>query len=945
MRWTEVRQGIAAAAFVLGAMVCLPATAWAQGNPEEPPPVGARGEQARQDADGNRRVMGGGPVADAAGEEPAEAATAGGPDDYGYTWNNVALNWIDVTKGTDTGMHGNSYDQRVGPVALPFAFKYYAGTYSAVYVAASGYLAFQDAEEWPGQVYVPSPAPPNAVVSPYSTEVNLAASGKKGRVFTLAGGTAPNRFFAVLWNEVQRAGEDELYTFEVVLHENGDIVFQYKTMAYNTDTGWYCGYTGIEDTEGLTGLRYQACDEVATGTAVRFYRPQPTARVSISPRGQGTFTKAGAGEAFRVTLWNNGELGTDTYKVALAAQWTAQVLHGDGSALTDTDGDGAADTGPVGQGQRKELLVRMQTPPVVAVGDNGSATLTVVSTRTPNWQRKTVLRSAVPAPFAQAYENYARMGVRVNAADPEGNRVGRLTDEPSSNGAAIAALPGGGHIVAWGGSSGPQAEVHYVVLDKNGAATTGVRTLKGGAEARGYVFDLGVSVTPDGVIGLAWILEEYRQINEDWQYRDNVFLATLDKEGSPLLAPANLTGYTGFGNGGTPLFSWQYNVRIAAPSAGRFFVAWEENGENEEGWYRSNVFYTVRGATNSVVKPNVQLSSTEQLGRDHAEMPVLAALADGNVLLAYKDFWERADVSYVELGADGSLLRGPATIGADHGYPRAAAQLSNGSILLVWARWAVTGTKLYYAVVDRASYALKTPPVWLENPASATGDDYPAIAADANGRAVVTWGEDDWAYRRFLYYALINGDGALVTPATAFLAAGVPANGKLPRLMTTGDSYSIATNRAFDPASTTLPDVGVAAPGLSTGAPGSMAQLTIGLMNRGLPPATSVVVTAVLDAQLQFVSAVPAPAQVQAADGEGAGGVALTWNLPPLAYLTVGQIVLTTGVPSATIGTTYPVTVSVAHGGADANPANMTVQTQVMAAQQLFTPLVAKSEE
>jgi uncharacterized repeat protein (TIGR01451 family) len=273
--------------------------------------------------------------------------------------------------------------------------------------------------------------------------------------------------------------------------------------------------------------------------------------------------------------------------------------------------------------------------------------------------------------------------------------------------------------------------------------------------------------------------------------------------------------------------------------------------------------------------------------------------------------------------------------------------LSNGSILLVWARWQRAGTKLYYAVVDRASYAPKTSPVWLENPASATGDNFPAIAADANGRAVVTWGEHDWAYRRFLYYALINGDGTLATPATAFLAAGAPANGALPELTTVRNNYSIATNRAFDPASATLPNVGVTAPGLSTGAPGGMAQTTIGLMNRGLPPATNVEVKAVLDAQLQFVSAVPAPAQVQAitgADGT-AGGVELTWNLPPLAFLSAGQIVLATGVPSATIGTTYPVTITVAHAGTDANPANMTVQTQVMAAQQLFTPLVVKSEE
>ena len=74
----------------------------------------------------------------------------GGPDDFGYTWDDsVAFNWIDATGGTDTGMSGHSGDQATGPVPLPFLFKYYENTYTQVYIAASGYLAFADAGYWP----------------------------------------------------------------------------------------------------------------------------------------------------------------------------------------------------------------------------------------------------------------------------------------------------------------------------------------------------------------------------------------------------------------------------------------------------------------------------------------------------------------------------------------------------------------------------------------------------------------------------------------------------------------------------------------------------------------------------------------------------------------------------------------------------------------------------
>lgn len=946
MRKTHYWQFAALAAFIAGVLVLLAvAPVLAQAIPAGAPPPGSpAGRGTWQDQDGNRRIDGGVEVRDA-----AVPAATGGPDDYGYTWDDsVAFSWIDATKGTDTGMSGYSRNQRTAPIALPFAFKYYAGTYSAVYIGASGYVAFQDANSWPGQASVPSPAPPNSVVSPYSTPLDLAGSGRKNRVFYLSGGTAPNRYFVAAWNEVRRSGEDEQYTFEVVLHESGDIVFQYKTMLYNIGTGYYCGYAGIEDAEGLVGISYKSCDEVGSGTSVRFYRPQPTGRVSISPRGQGLFTKAGASESFLVTLRNYGELGADTYRPTLSSAWPAQVLHRDGAPLKDTDGDGALDTGPIAQGQHMDLLVRMQTPAVVSVGDNNSAVLTVVSTRTPGWQRATVLRSAVPAPFVQAYEDSAHPGARVNFADPLGSRINRLAQNAAAGGTAIAALPGGGHVVAWSEDDGEMLRIRYVVLDQAGAPTSAARSLlrPDGSAPAGYATEVAASVAPDGVIGLAWRQYESRQNNGSWEYRDNIYLATLDVTGTVILGPTDLTGNTEFGTYETQLHPSLYGVQIASAGASQFVVAWANTMTSGDG-YTDNVHYTVRSANNIVIKPITQLSATDQLGKDHAQIPVLAPLASGSVILTYNDYWSDFPLSYVVLSSEGSVVRGPVPVGSGYGYPQAVAQMSNGALLLVWVDWNSTTTELFYAVVDSATDALQAGPIWLENPASATGDYGASIAADANGRAVVTWGERSSYYQFSRYYALLRQDGSLLTPPTAFLSAVVPGDGSEPRLTAADNGYAVAQNRAFDPSSTTLPDVAVATPPLSSGAPGGRAQVTIGLANHGLPIASSVVVTAQLAAELQYVSAVPEPVQMQAAGDTsmGQGGAELVWNVPSLSYLTYGQILLVTGVPSATIGSTYPVTITVAHAGADYDDGNMTVQTQVMVARELFTPLVTKGRE
>ena len=75
----------------------------------------------------------------------AAPQATGGPDDYGYTWDDsVALSWIDATSGTDTGMSGYG-GQAVG-VSLPFPFKYYENTFNSVYIVGAGYLSFSSGD-------------------------------------------------------------------------------------------------------------------------------------------------------------------------------------------------------------------------------------------------------------------------------------------------------------------------------------------------------------------------------------------------------------------------------------------------------------------------------------------------------------------------------------------------------------------------------------------------------------------------------------------------------------------------------------------------------------------------------------------------------------------------------------------------------------------------------
>src|ERR1041384_380534 len=78
-----------------------------------------------------------------------KAQTSGGPDTYGYTWqdsNNPGgpvFNWIDIGSlpGTVT-VSGLADDNIKGPFALTVPFHYYWYDHATFYIGSNGYLGF-----------------------------------------------------------------------------------------------------------------------------------------------------------------------------------------------------------------------------------------------------------------------------------------------------------------------------------------------------------------------------------------------------------------------------------------------------------------------------------------------------------------------------------------------------------------------------------------------------------------------------------------------------------------------------------------------------------------------------------------------------------------------------------------------------------------------------------
>jgi len=109
-----------------------------------------------------------------------------GHDQYGYQWqDDPNFNWIDATGGTLTGASKNNFSVS-GPIALPFAFKYYGQSFTDLYVSWNGFVSFTPGSS--SHVLIPLPQTPNGLISPYNATFG---SDNDSGVYLLTGGSAP----------------------------------------------------------------------------------------------------------------------------------------------------------------------------------------------------------------------------------------------------------------------------------------------------------------------------------------------------------------------------------------------------------------------------------------------------------------------------------------------------------------------------------------------------------------------------------------------------------------------------------------------------------------------------------------------------------------------------------------------------------------------------------
>ena len=192
--------------------------------------------------------------------------SVGGPDAFGYTYDDtVSYSW--VTASTNTTLTGD--DATSGAMNIGFNFPFYESNYSQLFFNTNGGVTFGSGSTNFGGFPIPTADVPNNFIAPLWDDIVVGSPYNTGAIYYSQGGTAPDRYFILEWRDVTTFGGSNPFSFEVILHENGDIVIQHQSVPE-----LYSSSVGIENIAGSVGLQYQFGNSgLSSSKAIRFYYP------------------------------------------------------------------------------------------------------------------------------------------------------------------------------------------------------------------------------------------------------------------------------------------------------------------------------------------------------------------------------------------------------------------------------------------------------------------------------------------------------------------------------------------------------------------------------------------------------------------------------------------------------------------------------------------------
>jgi hypothetical protein len=182
-------------------------------------------------------------------EAAGNTTIGGGPDAYGYTWLTDTYQFVDASGGITLALG----DDDAIAITLPFTFSFYNTATSILNVGNNGWAA---AGGWSSDVTVdndPIASAPANFLAPFWDDLDATS----GSVYVKTQGSAPQRRVIVEWRDRPHFDQVGKVTFEMILHENGNVLFQYQDVDFN-DTRYNRGASatvGVRGPDAANGLQ------------------------------------------------------------------------------------------------------------------------------------------------------------------------------------------------------------------------------------------------------------------------------------------------------------------------------------------------------------------------------------------------------------------------------------------------------------------------------------------------------------------------------------------------------------------------------------------------------------------------------------------------------------------------------------------------------------------
>ena len=183
----------------------------------------------------------------------------------GYSIQPAAYSWVPTNGMTSIALADDGVSTAR---ALPFTFPFGGRHYTNLYISANGLVGFTNvALGATGNMDLPTTATPNAIICPLWDNLNPAAGGN---VWFGTCGVAPFRSVVVSWVDVPHfvTTVQTRFTFQALLHESGQISFQYASVQ-NGHPMYVRGLSatiGVEDFMGAVAAKYSYNGTPATVT-------------------------------------------------------------------------------------------------------------------------------------------------------------------------------------------------------------------------------------------------------------------------------------------------------------------------------------------------------------------------------------------------------------------------------------------------------------------------------------------------------------------------------------------------------------------------------------------------------------------------------------------------------------------------------------------------------